>query len=137
MLVSHSRAGRCAELASHEVDVHRRPRTAVAPALGRGPTRAAAVCTPPDPIAGGGEALCGQFLGDEAVAELGVIVVDVDRGVDQMRIVVVTLADRFGLTLIEGLLGEAQHPAGHREAPTGSPNREALGWQHGPHRTAR
>jgi len=22
------------------------------------------------------------------------------------------------------------------EAPTGSPNREALGWQHGPHRTA-
>lgn len=40
--------------------------------------------------------------------------VDVDDDVDQVRVVVVAVADRLGLPLVEGLLGEAQYPAGHR-----------------------
>lgn len=59
--------------------------------------------------------MCGEFVGDEAVAELGVVVMDIDRGVDQMRVVVVAVGDRLGLPLVEGLLGEAEHPAGHRD----------------------
>ena len=56
-----------------------------------------------------------QLVGDEPVAELGVVVVDVDRGVDQVRVVPVALRDRVGLPLVERLLGEAEHPAGHRD----------------------
>jgi hypothetical protein len=57
----------------------------------------------------------GEFVGDEAVAELGVVVVDVDRGVDQVGVVVVAVADWFGLPPVEGLLGGAEHLAGHRD----------------------
>ncbi len=57
----------------------------------------------------------GELVGDEPVAELGVVVVDVDRGVDQVRVVPVPLGDRVGAPLVEGLLGEAEHPAGHRD----------------------
>ena len=70
---------------------------------------------PADPVARGGEALSGELVGDEAVAELGVVVVDVDRGVDQIGVVVVAVADRFLFPLVEGLLGEPEHPAGHRD----------------------
>jgi len=44
-----------------------------------------------------------------------IVVVDVDRGVDQVRILPVPAADRGGFPLAEGLLGEAQYPAGHRD----------------------
>jgi hypothetical protein len=57
----------------------------------------------------------GEFVGDEAVAELGVVVVDVHGGVDQVGVVVVAVGDRLDAPLVEGLLGEAQHPAGHRD----------------------
>src|SRR6187397_483762 len=49
-----------------------------------------------------------------AVAELWVIVMDVQCGVDQMRIITVPPADRVGLPPVERLLGEPEHPAGHR-----------------------
>jgi len=47
-----------------------------------------------------------------------IVVVDVDRGVDQVRILPVPAADRGGFPLAEGLLGEAQYPAGHRDRDT-------------------
>ena len=37
------------------------------------------------------DAAGGELVGDEPVAELGVVVVDVDRGVDQVRVVPVPL----------------------------------------------
>ena len=39
----------------------------------------------------------------------------VDRRVDQVRVVPVTLADRIGLPLVEGLHRKAEHPASHRD----------------------
>jgi hypothetical protein len=42
-----------------------------------------------------------QLIGDEPVAELGVVSVDVDDGVDQMRVVPVPLRDRVGEPLVE------------------------------------
>jgi hypothetical protein len=60
--------------------------------------------TPVDPVARGDHALLGELVGDEAVAELGVVVVDVDGSVDQVRVVPITLADRAGLPLVERLL---------------------------------
>jgi hypothetical protein len=56
-----------------------------------------------------------QLVGDEPVAEGRVVTVDIDRGVDQVRIVPVALTDRVGAPLVERLLGEAEHPAGHRD----------------------
>ena len=43
---------------------------------------------PVDAVAAGGDPQAGELVGDEPVAELGVVVVDVDRGVDQVRVVV-------------------------------------------------
>ena len=50
-----------------------------------------------------------------AVAELRVIAVHFEDGVDQVRVVAVPVADRVGVPGVEGLPGEPQHPAGHRE----------------------
>ena len=61
------------------------------------------------------EAGIGQLVGDEAIAEGRIVVVDVDGRVDQVRLVPVALADRVPAPLVEGLGGEAQHPAGHRD----------------------
>jgi hypothetical protein len=55
-----------------------------------------------------------EFVGDEPVAELRVVVMDVDGRVDQVGVVPVALRDRLGTPLVEGLLGEAEHPAGQR-----------------------
>src|SRR6202042_1126709 len=44
-----------------------------------------------------------------------VIMVDVDGGVDEVGVVPVPLADRVLAPGIERLLGEAEHPAGHRD----------------------
>ena len=55
-----------------------------------------------------------ELIGNEAVAELGIVEMDVDDGVGQVRIVEVPIADGGGLPLVEGLGGEAEHPAGHR-----------------------
>jgi hypothetical protein len=70
---------------------------------------------PVHPVAAGHDAAGGQLVSDEPVAELRIVVVDVDRGVDQVCVVPVPLTDRGGLPLVEGLLGEAEHPTGHRD----------------------
>jgi hypothetical protein len=70
---------------------------------------------PVDAVAAGGDPDAGELVGDEPVAELGVVVVDVDRGVDEVGVVPVALADGVGAPLVEGLLGEPEHPAGHRD----------------------
>ena len=57
----------------------------------------------------------GDFVGEEPVAELRVITVGVDEGVGEVGVGEVALADRVGLPLVEGLRGEAEHPAGHRD----------------------
>ena len=49
------------------------------------------------------------------VAELGVVVVDVDGGVDEVRVGPVPIGHGLGAPLVERLLGEAEHPAGHRD----------------------
>ena len=69
---------------------------------------------PPDTVLADHVAGVLEVVGDEAVPGLGVVVVQVDRGVGQVRIVEITTADRRSLPLAEGLGGEAQHPAGHR-----------------------
>jgi hypothetical protein len=66
-----------------------------------------------DAVAAGGDAVAGELVGDESVAELRVVVVDVDGGVDQIRVVPVALADRVGAPLVER---EPEHPAGHRDS---------------------
>jgi hypothetical protein len=55
-----------------------------------------------------------EFIGDEAVTELRIIAVDVDDGVGQVGVDEIPITDRVGRPLVEGLSGEAQHPAGHR-----------------------
>jgi hypothetical protein len=70
---------------------------------------------PVHPVAAGDQAVAGELVGDEPVAELGVVVVDLSGGVDQVRVVPVAPADRVGPPLVERLLGEAEHPAGHRD----------------------
>jgi hypothetical protein len=70
---------------------------------------------PGDPVLPGRDASLAQLVGDEPVAEGWIVVVDVVGGVDQVRVVPVALAHRVGLPLVEGLCGEAQHPAGHRD----------------------
>jgi hypothetical protein len=69
---------------------------------------------PGDPVLPGGDAAFAELIGDEPVAERGIVGVDVVGGVDQVRVVPVTLTDRIGQPLVVGLCGEAQHPAGHR-----------------------
>jgi hypothetical protein len=70
---------------------------------------------PVDAVAAGGDAVAGELVGDESVAELWVVVVDVDGGVDQLRVVPVALADGSAVPLVERLLGESEHPTGHRD----------------------
>jgi hypothetical protein len=105
-----------AELAVDQVIVHRRTGLAVQPALlGEHRPDPLLRAQPGDPVLAHPQAAVTQLVGDEPVAERRVVVVDVDRGVDQMRVVPVALAHRVGAPLVEGLRGEAQHPAGHRD----------------------
>jgi hypothetical protein len=63
-----------------------------------------------------------ELIGQEPVAELGVVGVGVDQGVGQVSVFEVTLADRVGQPGVERLPGVAQHPAGQ-------PHRDPLGGQ--------
>ena len=56
-----------------------------------------------------------QVVGDEAVAELGVVAVQVDGGVGEVGVVEIAGTDRVGAPLVERLGREAEHPAGHRD----------------------
>jgi hypothetical protein len=106
------------ELTTHQVIVHRRAwRLARPPSkpLHGGGEHALERTQPLDavlrrPVASGLE-----LISDEPVAELGVVTVDVEDGVEQVRVVPVALRDRGGEPLVEPLGGEAQHPAGHRD----------------------
>jgi len=75
----------------------------------------------PDAPLGGDVAGAFELIRDEAVAELGVVAVHVMDGVHQVGIVVVAHRARLALPLVEGLVGEAEHPAGqpHREPLSG------------------
>ncbi len=105
------------ELASDDVVVHRRAGLAVQaafPGVHRPqPLRRA---QPLHPVLPGADAvLGGELVGDEPVAELGVTPMDVDCGVEQVRVVPVPLRHRPGPPGLEGLLAELQHPTGHRD----------------------
>ena len=56
-----------------------------------------------------------QLVSEEPVAKSGVVGVQVERGVSQVRVVPVALADRALMPLVERLTAEAQHPAGQRD----------------------
>ena len=77
---------------------------------------------PPDPAFAHVVARSLELVGDEAVAELGVVGVDVDDGVDQVGVVESRWQIGSAAPLVEGLGGEAEHPAGQ-------PHREPLGGQ--------
>jgi hypothetical protein len=117
MSVSHNRFGVVGrERPLDQIVVDRRPRGSAAAALAgvvaEDPLLRA---QPVDAVAAGGDPDAGELVGDEPVAELGVVVVDVDRGVDEVGVVPVALADRVRAPLVEGLLGEPEHPTGHRD----------------------
>lgn len=57
----------------------------------------------------------GQLVGDEPVPESRVIGVDVTGGVDQVRVVPITLRYRCFAPFVERLGGEPKDPAGHRD----------------------
>jgi hypothetical protein len=109
----------CGELAAHEVVVHRRARPAPLTAFAgmhRGQARHRA--EPPDPafrhLAPGRV----ELVGDEAVDELGVVVMDVDRGVHQVGVVEITGADGVGEP---GVVGLAGNPDTRHVTATGTP----------------
>ena len=56
------------------------------------------------------------LVSDEPVPERRVITVDVEGGVDQVRLVPVAAADRTLAPRVVGLFGEAEHPAGNGPA---------------------
>jgi hypothetical protein len=59
-----------------------------------------------------------EFVGDEAVPERGIVGVDVEGRVDQVRIIPITLCQWSFKPLVERLGGEPQYPAGHRDGHT-------------------
>ncbi|GGI02134.1 hypothetical protein GCM10007170_43150 [Arthrobacter liuii] len=71
-----------------------------------------------DPVLTRSDALLREFIGDEPVPECRVIGVDVQGGVDQVRIDPIAFRDRVGLPPVIALLAESQHPAGHRHGNT-------------------
>jgi hypothetical protein len=73
---------------------------------------------PGDPVLPGGDAAGGEFVSDEPVPERQIIAMDIEGGVDQVRVVSVPLRHRIALPGIEGLPGEAGHPAGHHDGNT-------------------
>ena len=73
---------------------------------------------PPDPVLARLQASLLEFVADEPVAERGVVLVGVPRRVGQVSVVPITLRDGVSEPLIEGLFGEAQYPAGHRDGDT-------------------
>jgi hypothetical protein len=78
---------------------------------------------PVDAVAAGRDPDAGELVGDKPVAELGVVVVDVDRGVDEVGVVPVALADGVSAPLVERLLGEPEDPGSSNSGgpPSGRP----------------
>ncbi len=65
---------------------------------------------PPDPVLARLQTSILEFVADEPVAERGIILVGIPRGVGQVGVVPITLGDRVGAPLIERLFGEALSP---------------------------
>lgn len=61
------------------------------------------------------ETLVSKLVDDEWVPERPIVPMDIQRRVDQVRIRPVTSPDRRNFPRLEGLFGETQHPAGHRD----------------------
>ena len=81
---------------------------------------------PPDPVLARLQTSDLEFVGDEPVAECGVVLVGVPRRVGQVGVVPVSLRDRVSEPLVEGWFGEVQYPfprtlRSQREVPPGSP----------------
>lgn len=64
------------------------------------------------------EALLGELVGDEPVSECRVVCVDVEGGVDEVRIDPVPLGHGAGPPPVLALLAKSQHAAGHRNGNT-------------------
>jgi hypothetical protein len=118
MSVNHTRSGASAvNLASHQVVVDGRPGAALAVAsalAGRGRPQALVSTQPPHPalaqrVAGGLE-----LVGEEPVAELRIVGVEVHQLVGDVGVVEVALRARLRSPLVERLWAEPQHPAGQR-----------------------
>jgi len=56
-----------------------------------------------------------EVIGDESVSQRRIVAVRIDRCVAQVRVRPVAIGRQVGTPPIEGLLREAQHPAGHRD----------------------
>ena len=82
------------------------------------------VAEPPDPVLAGVDhaRVSGQLVGDEPVAEFRVVAVDVEDGVDQVRVVPVPVADRVGVPCVEGLCRE--NPSTRQVTVTAPPGRD-------------
>lgn len=65
------------------------------------------------PVLAGGHAAAGQFVCDQALAECGVVGVDLTSSVGQMRIIPISLRDLLFLPFAERLGGGSENPAGH------------------------
>jgi hypothetical protein len=64
------------------------------------------------------DALLRELVGDETVPECRVVGVDVQGGVDEVRIDPIAFRHRTGPPPVIALLAESQHPAGHRHGNT-------------------
>jgi hypothetical protein len=118
------RVGRLgAEVPLDEVVVHGRTRSFAVPSLagGRGPDPLLATEPPHPPLA---DLVAGalELIGEEAVAELAVLGVQVDQRVGDVGVVPVALRTRSDPPLVERLGLEAEHPAGQ-------PHRDPFGGQ--------
>jgi hypothetical protein len=69
----------------------------------------------PHPVLRGGDAGIGQLVGQEPVAEGGVVLMDLVQDVDRMRVVPVPLGHRVLQPLAVTLGRELQRPARHRD----------------------
>ena len=119
MSVSHSSFGGGGEVPFHQVVVDRGPRFAVqAPLLRKHRPDPVVPAQALTPILTSRDALPREFIGDEAVSERRIVVVDIQGGVDQVRIRPVPFRHRACSPPVIALLAEFQHPAGHRHGDT-------------------
>lgn len=94
----------------------RRPRSPIQSAfLGEDRPDALLGAQPCDAVLPGGDPAPGRFVGDEPVAEGGVVGMDVAGGVDQVVIILISLQHRHFAPFVKPLGGETQDPAGHHD----------------------
>lgn len=105
-----------AELAADEVVLDWRPRSTIqSPLFGEDRPDALPGAQPCNAVLAGSAPASGQFVSDEQVAEGRIIGMDAAGGVDQVRIVPITLRQRRFPLVAERLSGITKVPAGHRD----------------------